>query len=121
MAKSFVKRLRIPLEGRYKLALYSKRGALLAHGYNRVVIGGRGPYVEFNDSQILISTFEIPEEEKYRLTNGVSFYVEYRSKDNDYVKLYFQKRKVAYADYRIGLYYISPFDLYMQYSMPVIV
>jgi len=121
VAKSFAKRLRIPLDGRDKLALFSKSGTLLSKGYTRVVIGERGPYVEFNESQILISNFEIPEEEKYRLTNGVSFYVEYRSKDKDYVKLYFQKRKVAYADYRIGLYYISPFDLYMQYSMPVIV
>jgi hypothetical protein len=77
--------------------------------------------VEFNESQISKSAFEIPESEKYRLTNGVVYYIEYRSKDNDYVKLYFQKRKVAYADYKVGMYYISPFDLVMKYNLPVII
>ena len=121
MAKSYAKRLKIPLDGRDKLALYSKSGTLLSKGYRRVVLGGRGPYVEFTVDQIQILEFEIPEEEKYRLTNNVSFYIEYRSKDQDYVKLYHQKRTVAYADYKIGLYYISPFDLYMQDHLPTIV
>jgi len=121
MAKSFIKRLRIPLNGKDKLNLYSKSGTLLSVGFTRVVIGKRGPYIEFDDSQILKSAFEIPEAEKYRLTNGVSYYIEYRSKDESYVKLYFQKRKVAYADYRIGMYYISPFDLVMKYNLPVII
>lgn len=121
MAKSYAKRLRIPLEGRYKLNLYTRTGQLITQGYERVVIGKRGPYVEFKEPQIILSAFHIPEEERYRLTNGVSFYVEYRSNDDSYVKLYFQKRKVAYADYRIGMYYISPFDLFMDYGLPTIV
>jgi hypothetical protein len=121
MARSYAKRLKIPLEGRYKLNLYSNVGAFLSHGYNRVVLGKRGPYVEFTEAQIIISAFHIPEEEQYRLTNGVSFYVEYRSNDAANVKLYFQKRGVSYADYKIGLYYISPFDLFMEYGIPTIV
>lgn len=120
MGKSFIKRLRVPLEGRDKLNLYSKSGALLATGYTRVVIGKRGPYVEFREPQIQIQNFKIPQLEEYRVTNGVSYYIEYRSKDDSYVKLYFQKRTVAYADYKVGLYYISPFDLVMKYDQPVI-
>lgn len=120
MARSYIKRLRIPLDGRDKLSLYSKSGALLANGYTRVVIGKRGPYVEFNDSQIQKDNFTIPKEELYRLTNRVAFYVEYRSTDPSNVMLYYQKRTVAYADYRIGMYYISPFDLVMTDNYPVI-
>jgi hypothetical protein len=121
MGKSFIKRLRVPLEGRDKLFLYSKSGTLLAIGYTRVVIGKRGPYVEFSEPQIQLQNFQIPIEEEYRVANGVSYYIEYRSKDSCYVKLYFQKRTVAYADYKVGLYYISPFDLVMKYDQPVII
>ena len=120
MARSFTKRLRIPLEGRDKVNLYSKSGTLLATGYIRVVIGKRGPYVEFSKPQIQLQNFQIPLEEEYRIDNGVSYYIEYRSKDPSYVKLYFQKRTVAYADYKIGRYYISPFDLVMEYNQQVI-
>lgn len=120
MARSFTKRLKIPLEGRDKVNLYSKSGTLLASGYTRVVIGKRGPYVEFSEPQIQLQNFQIPIEEEYRVGNGVSYYIEYRSKDPSYVKLYFQKRTVAYADYKIGRYYISPFDLVMEYNQRVI-
>jgi hypothetical protein len=120
MGKSFIKRLRVPLEGRDKFSLYSKSGTLLATGYTRVVIGKRGPYVEFREPQIQLQNFQIPQLEEYRVTNGVSYYIEYRSKDPSYVKLYFQKRTVAYADYKIGRYYISPFDLVMEYNQKVI-
>jgi len=121
MGKSFIKRLRIPLGGSYKLPLYSTFGTLIAKGYSRVVIGQRGPYVEFNESQIFLKeSFTIPEIEKYRLTNNICFYVEYRSTDESNIKLYFQKRRVKYADYKIGMYYISPFDLKFDNGMPII-
>jgi hypothetical protein len=38
-------------------------------------------------------------------------YAEYRSHDKSDVKVYWQKKTVGYADYRVGRYYISPFDL----------
>jgi len=120
MARSFTQRLCIPLEGRDKVNLYSKSGTLLAIGYTRVVIGKRGPYIEFSEPQIQKSNFQIPLEEEYRIDNGVSYYIEYRSKDPSYVKLYFQKRTIAYADYKIGRYYMSPFDLLMEYNQPTI-
>src|ERR1039458_8821020 len=39
------------------------------------------------------------------------YYAEYRSHDKSDVKVYWQKKTVDYADYRVGRYYISPFDL----------
>lgn len=94
---------------------------LLASGYSRVVIGKRGPYIEFAESHILKENFHIPQAEEYRETNNVCYYIEHRSNDESYVKLYHQKRRVAYADYKIGMYYISPFDLFMRDSLPTIV
>lgn len=39
------------------------------------------------------------------------YYIELRSEHSN-VKLYWQVNRVDYADYEIGKYYISPFDLY---------
>ena len=40
--------------------------------------------------------------------------MEWRSKDQSNVKVYEQKRTVDYADYKVGLFYISPFDLFVE-------
>jgi hypothetical protein len=37
-------------------------GSLIAIGYSRIVIGDRGPYVEFNESNIK-TTMRIPDNE----------------------------------------------------------
>ena len=47
------------------------------------------------------------------------FFVEWRTKDQSNVKVYDQKRTVDYADYKVGLFYISPFDLFVE-GEPVI-
>ncbi len=41
--------------------------------------------------------------------------------DKAYVKVYQQKKTVAYADYRVHKCYISPFDLYLSDKRPVII
>jgi len=110
-SKSYSERLKIPLEGDETLQLYTKSGTKVATGYERIVIGDRGPYIEFRADQIVEENFEIPEDQEYRKTDKRVYYVEARSKDDSYVKLYFQKKTVAYADYKVGMLYISPFDL----------
>jgi hypothetical protein len=110
-SKSYSERLKIPLEGDETLQLYTKSGTKVATGYERVVLGGRGPYVEFRADQIVEENFEIPEDQEYRKTDKRVYYIEARSKDDSYVKLYIQKRTVAYADYKVGMLYISPFEL----------
>ena len=37
--------------------------------------------------------------------------MEWKTKDESNVKVYEQNRTVEYADYNVGLLYISPFDL----------
>jgi hypothetical protein len=117
----FEKRLLINIEHDADLKFFSLATTLLARGYLRVVIGKRGPYVEFSTDQIIWDNFMVPKEEKYRLTNAVVYYNEYRSTDSSYVKLYHQKRLVAYADYKVGLCYMNPFDLMREDNQPVII
>ena len=94
--------------------MYTKCGTLVANSYERVVIGGRGPYVEFTDKQIELNSFIIPKNQLYRLTDLRIYYIEFRSNDDSNVKLYYQLKTVAYADYKIGYFYIDPADLYTQ-------
>lgn len=98
------------------MRFFTHSGTWVATGYLRVVIGDRGPYLEFEERHLLLSAFEVPEAEAYRLwhrgrENPEVFYVEHRSRDAARVMLYEQLKGVAYADYRVGLYYISPADL----------
>ena len=96
-------------------AIDSHFGTVLkvSNGYNRIVIGGRGPYVEFTEEQICFKAFHIPKDQLYRLTDKRVYYVEMRSIDFSNTKLYYQLQTVAYADYKIGMLYISPYDLFL--------
>ena len=102
-------RLRIPVDGDPAIRLFTRSGTLVADGYLRVVIGGRGPYIEFQT--VWQSHMRVPAEELYRFNDPHVYYAEYRSHDKSDVKVYWQKKTVDYADYRVGRYYISPFDL----------
>lgn len=107
----YEKRLNIPLVGEQDIIFSSLKGLPLCHGYKRVVIGERGPYIEFDKDNIIFDNFYIPKECEYRKNDKRVCYIEFRSKDESYVKLYYQKKLVKYADYLIGFYYISPFEL----------
>lgn len=109
--KSYEDRLLLPLHGVEDVLFSTKSGTPVAKGYARVVIGDRGPYIEFEIRHLLNQNFHIPPEQAYRKTDKRVYYVEARSNDEANVKLYLQKRTVAYADYRVGMGYISPFDL----------
>lgn len=104
-------RLLVPLS-KTLINLYSKSGSIISDGYNRIVIGKRGPYVELQDDQLYWSQIYVPYYQFWRIDNPTSYYIEYRT-ISDNIKIYFQQRIVDYADYKIGLYYISPFDLYI--------
>ena len=122
MTTNYQDRLRIALEGNDYTRFETSTGLHVATGYTRVVIGERGPYVEFLPSHLIWDSLHIPDEEKYRLEHPWKdrvFYVEWRIKDQSNVKVYDQKRTVEYADYKVGLFYISPFDLLVE-GEPVI-
>ncbi len=109
--KKYEDLLKIPVEGK-RFGLYTKDSTLIANKYQRVVIGQRGPYVEFSKDEIQLNQLYIPKNQLYRLSDPKIYYVEFRSNDTSNVKVYYQMRSVAYADYRIEYFYISPDDLY---------
>ena len=93
------------------LKLKTSSGTVICDRYERVVIGLRGPYVELTKNQINEKCLYIPSEQLYRLTDPRIYYIEFRTNDESNVKVYYQMRTVAYADYRIGYFYISTSDL----------
>ncbi len=106
-------RLDIPHDGSTDIELYSKTGEHIATGYDRIVFGGRGPYIEFTD-QLIYNNLYVPKDLQWKTLPkyvGRVAYFEFRS-ITDYVKVYFQRKTVSYADYLVDKFYISPFDLY---------
>ena len=68
--------------------------------------------MEFTPNQILCDKLFIPKNQLYRLSDPKVYYIEFRTNDSSNVKVYYQMRTVAYADYKIGYFYVSPADLY---------
>jgi hypothetical protein len=107
MSTDYKKRLKIPLGGA-NFQLYTRNGELLANRYDRVVIGARGPYIEVkNDYDMVLANLKHIAE-----ADGAEHYYfeEWRSLKDD-VMVYHQLHTVDYADYRVGCWYISPFEL----------
>ena len=108
----------IPQEGHPDAQFYSVSSTLLAVGFVRIVLGGRGAYVEFSKEHIQMENLHIPEDQMWRLTNDMAYYIEYHSRDAANTKVYHQKRPVDYADYKVGLFYISPGDVVIKIVSP---
>jgi hypothetical protein len=98
----------IPQDGLANAQFHSVNGTLLAQGYTRLVVGGRGAYVEFAPEQMVLENLHIPHDQEWRLQSENAYYIEHRSCDAANVKVYEQRRTVGYADYRIGMFYIAP-------------
>ena len=93
---------------------YTKDELLIAEGYNRIVVTDKGEeYYEFEDEHIQKEHIHVPDDAKWRFRRPFVYYHEYRSNCDEYVKIYYQKRSVSYADYYIGRWYISVNDLVM--------
>jgi hypothetical protein len=90
----------------------TKSGTVFANDYNRVVIGGQGPYIEFEQKHIVCELETEPGQE-YRGT-GKYIYAKYywlRPLGDSSVKVYLQRHGVSYADYKTGKYYVTPDQL----------
>lgn len=103
----------LSLIGNPHTTLCDLRGMPICNGYTRVVVGDYGPFVEFTGEQAHTENFSIAPGQRYRLSDERFSehikYVWYTTKNRSGVKLYFQKRAVLYADYKPGLWYVSPF------------
>lgn len=106
--RSYSERLLIQIDGNTKTDFYTHSDLLIANGYSRIVIGGRGPYIEFLSDQICHDHIYVPNDQKHRIGNDAFFYDEYRSHCESNVKIYHQKNTVGYADYVVGRWYVDP-------------
>lgn len=118
--KTYSELLNIPETGD-KIPLFVKNSGkmAIANTYERVVIGQRGPYVEFTKKQICEQGLYIPTKQLYRLSDPKVYYIEFRTSKGD-AKVYYQMRTVAYADYKIEHFYISPSYLETEDGIPCI-
>jgi hypothetical protein len=83
-------------------------GTPVATAFTRIVHGSRGAYVEFQACDVYLTHLFIPAGQEWRVDSKVAYYIEHRTKDATLAKVYHQLRLVTYADYLVGMYYISP-------------
>lgn len=99
----------LSIEGAHD-TLYTLCGAQICSGYDRIVIGDYGAFVEFSQSDFSDS-FIIQPGQEYRV-NDTRYsknvkYIWLTIDDGSHIKIYHQKKCVTYADYKPGKYYVS--------------
>ena len=105
---AYLLRLNLPSVG--SLHFYNTCDTLVAAGYNRIVVGDYGAYIEFTPEQVQLKNIENrwPGKPERKVK-----YIWMQTNDDDLTKVYLQKRKVDYADYQPGMYYVSPAYLFI--------
>lgn len=88
--------------------LFTLNGSPICDGYDRIVIGDYGAFIEFSTSPY---SFIVKPGQEYRIDDErYSKNVKYHwltINDNSDVKIYHQMRTVVYADYLPNKYYVS--------------
>ncbi len=95
-------------------ALYTKNGTLICNGYKRIVVGDYGAFIEFDKEQANAEQYIIAPGQEYRVNDQKYAknvkYIWMTIADDSNIKIYKQKKKVTYADYKSGFYYVSPHE-----------
>ena len=98
------------------ISLETADGTVITNGYNRIVIGDYGAFVEFSRVQACMRRLEIKEGQIYRAKDPrYAEHVKYlwlTADDGSDVKVYDQKRPVEYADYKPGMLYVSVYEVF---------
>ena len=101
----------------YSVPLYSSDGIMICKGFNRIVIGDYGAFIEIPPDKICQESLICKKGQEYRYQDGrYSKNIKYlwlTTKDLSDCKIYLQKKTVAYADYRPDMYYISPYEVFL--------
>lgn len=84
---------------------------MITIGYDRIVIGDYGAFIEFDNNKAIVESFIIAPGQEYRIederySKNVK-YIWLTVYDGSGIKVYFQKKGVSYADYKPGKYYVS--------------
>lgn len=97
--------------------LYTSRGSFVCGKYTRIVVGDYGAFVEFAQPST-IGNFILAPGQEYRVRDeryakNVK-YIWATIDDGSNIKIYHQKKGVAYADYRPGMYYVSVHEVFTE-------
>lgn len=95
--------------------IFSRNGTEIAKGFERIVIGHYGAFIEIRHSDMLLQNLKVKEGQEYRINDEKYAkhvkYHWYTTKDESDCKLYYQQNSVTYADYKTGYWYISPYEI----------
>lgn len=90
--------------------LFTLNNTPLCNGYDRIVVGDYGAFIEFS-KEAIATEFCIENGQEYRVNDKKYVksvkYVWLTVNDDSHIKIYLQKRKVTYADYKPHKYYVS--------------
>lgn len=101
------------VKGNLNCKIYDTYYNHVANGYERIVIGDYGAYVEIPLYKMLLDEVIVKPGEEYRFKPeyaSVKYHWYCLNKNHD-LKIYYQKNLVDYADYKPGMFYISPYEL----------
>lgn len=103
------------INGDNKFKIYSKQNTLISIGYNRIVIGDYGAFIEFDEKQVVKENICIKKGQEYRIyqdkyKKNVK-YIWLTAKDGSEIKIYLQQKTVTYADYIPKMFYVSHYDI----------
>jgi hypothetical protein len=109
-------------EGNQETVFLTNKDNVLCTGYERILFGDHGPYVEFNVYQVNIDNW-------FAKRTGIGYYDKFYPRDESNILMYGQRRTVSnlpnppkgkrsfrgnrdegYADYKVGMFYISPWE-----------
>lgn len=107
----------LDVNGDKEFEITSKEGTLISNGYERIVIGDYGAFIEFSVEQVVRKNIKIAKGQEYRIKdekykNKVK-YCWLTAKDNSRIKIYYQKKCVSYADYKPEMFYVCPHEIFI--------
>jgi len=87
----------------------------IGNGYERLVIGDYGAYLELSFLQIEFNNLYIKNGQEWRLNKkkypSCKYYWYVTDNAENAIKIYYQTNTVKYADYKVGFYYVSPYEI----------
>lgn len=86
-----------------KKKIYDLDGNLISNSFTKLVIGDHGAYLEFDS---IVDSIKTKPGQEWRKNNLYTKY-EWLQTPNG-TKIYKQKSKVKYANYKVGNYYVDP-------------
>ena len=102
------------------IKFYTPKGPIVANGYERILYGDHGPYIEFIPDQVSWEKLNCVRKgkgyyNKWFSEDGIMFYEQLRDvkhmpnppKDGN-PKAFRGNRKEGYADYKPGMVYVAP-------------